>query len=61
MNRLDADLVLDKDFSSLILQKLQDVGIWNQVAKNFFFFCREINLISLVLERADGVNCMYCI
>lgn len=39
MNCLDADLVLDKDFSSLILQKMQDVGIGNQVAKNFFFVC----------------------
>lgn len=46
----------------------EDAGCWNRESsgKEFlflfsFFFRRGINLISLVLERADGVNCMYCI
>lgn len=41
----------------------EDAGCWNRESsgKEFFFLCRGINLISLVLERADGVYCMYCI
>lgn len=35
VNPLDADLVLDIDFSGLILQKIQDFVIRNQVERNF--------------------------
>lgn len=34
VNPLDADLVLDIDFSGLILQKIQDFVIRNQVERN---------------------------
>lgn len=36
----------------------EDAGCWNRES---IVTCDRINLISLVLERADGVYCMYCI
>lgn len=51
MNPLDTDWVLNF-FISLTLQQMQDVVSRNQVGRKIYV---QINLIRLVIKRADGL------